>query len=108
MTGRADYFALGDWNVSCFECGRKRKASGMMKNWQGYWVCPEHWEPRHPQDYVRAKTERPAPPYVQPMVDTFAAVCMPDDQTAYPGLAIPGCVRPGYVSPMNSINGSSV
>lgn len=65
--GRADYLALGDWNVVCFECGHKRKASTMKKNWQGYWVCPEHWEPRQPQDFVRAVPDQQTPPWVQPM-----------------------------------------
>lgn len=70
--GKADYLELGDWNAVCFECGRKFKASMMKKHWQGYWVCPEHWEPRHPQDFVRAIREVQAPPWTQPMpADSF-------------------------------------
>lgn len=64
--GRADYLALGDWNTQCYQCGRKRKASTMKKHWQGYWVCPEHWEPRHPQDFVRNVTDNMTPPWSQP------------------------------------------
>ena len=51
--GRADFYAPGDNNVICDSCGRKRKASAVRKTWDGFFVCPEHWEPRHPQDYVR-------------------------------------------------------
>ena len=71
--GRADYLALGDWNCVCYECGRKRKASQMKKHWQGYWVCPEHWEPRQQQDFARAVGDNVTPPWTQPRpeVDTF-------------------------------------
>ena len=64
--GRADYLELGDWNAQCFQCGRKRKASTMMRHWQGYYVCPEHWEPRQPQDFVRNVPDVQTPPWVQP------------------------------------------
>lgn len=67
MPGRADYLELGDWNAVCFECGRKRKASQLKKHWQGYFVCPEHWEPRQPQDFVRSVPDIQTPPWTQPM-----------------------------------------
>lgn len=65
--GRADYLALGDWNTVCYQCGRKRKASTLRKHWQGYYVCPEHWEVRQPQDFVRSVPDKQTPPWVQPM-----------------------------------------
>ena len=78
MTGRADYLALGDWNTVCFQCGRKRKASTMKKHWQGYYVCPEHWEPRQAQDFVRSVPDIQTPPWVQPMpADTFTDIPNP-------------------------------
>lgn len=70
--GRADFFAMGDWNAACYECGRKRKASTLKKHWQGYYVCPEHWETRQPQDFVRNVPDVITPPWAQPMSDTFA------------------------------------
>lgn len=77
--GRADFLTLGDWNCVCFQCGRKRKASTMQKHWQGYWVCPEHWEPRQPQDFVRGVPDVQAPPWTQPMpADVFVASGVPD------------------------------
>lgn len=103
MTGRADYLDIGNWNAACFECGRKRKASTMLMNWKGYYVCPEHWEPRQAQDFVRAIPEKPAPPWVQPQTDTFVGVCFPNDQSAIPNYATPGCVKPGYIAPGNTI-----
>lgn len=64
--GRADFLRLGDWNVQCYECGRKQKASTMKRHWQGYWVCPEHWETRQPQDFVRGTADNMTPPWTQP------------------------------------------
>jgi hypothetical protein len=64
--GKADFLALGDWNVVCFQCGFKRKASTMERNWQGYYVCPEHNEPRQPQDFARGVPDNQIPPWVQP------------------------------------------
>lgn len=55
--GRADHYSPGDNNAICDSCGRKRKASTLKKTWDGFYVCPEHWEPRHPQDYVRNVSE---------------------------------------------------
>lgn len=64
--GRADYLLLGDWNVQCFQCGRKMKASQAVRNWQGYHVHPEHNEPRQTQDFVRGVPDNQIPPWVQP------------------------------------------
>jgi len=100
MTGRADHLELGNWNAVCFECGRKRKASMLVRNWQGYYVCPEHNEPRQQQDFVRAVADVQTPPWTQPMpADIFVARCSSADVTAIPGRAIPGCVTPNNVSP---------
>jgi len=64
--GQADYLALGDWNAVCYECGSKRKGSTLKRHWQGYWVCPEHWEPRQPQDFARGVPDNQTPPWTQP------------------------------------------
>ena len=64
--GRADYYAPGDHNAVCFECGKKFKASTLKRHWQGYYVCEKHWEPRHPQDFVRSVQDVQTPPWVQP------------------------------------------
>lgn len=93
--GRADYLLLGDNNAVCYQCGRKRKASTLLKHWQGYWVCPEHWEPRQPQDFVRNVNDVQTPPWVQPMpANVFAAFCTPEASTAIPHRSEPGCMTP--------------
>lgn len=65
MTGYIDGFIEGDHNAVCYECGQKRKASQLKKHWKGYYVCPEHWEARHTQDFVRGVPETITPPWVQ-------------------------------------------
>lgn len=91
MTNRADFWTSGEWNAVCFECGRKRKASTLKKNWQGYYVCKEHWEPRQPQDFVRSVPDVITPPWAQPMSDTFTEICTLTGRQAVTGLATAGC-----------------
>ena len=106
MRGRADHLELGDWNAACFECGRKRKASTMLKHWQGYYVCPEHWEARHPQDFVRAMPDRQTPEWVQPQTDALTYYCSFNGRSAVAGTGVGGCAIGGFVSPMfDPING---
>lgn len=78
MSGQADYLDLGNWNASCAECGRKRKASTMLQvppgvPGAGLYVCPEHWRPQQPQDFVRAVPDEPAAPWVQHPADLMIA-----------------------------------
>jgi hypothetical protein len=93
--GRADYYAPGDWNAVCSMCGRKRKASTMVLNWQGMRRCPEHNEIRHPQDFVRAVQDVQTVPWSQPPNDVFTQFCDLNDTSAFPGWAEPGCMVPG-------------
>lgn len=94
MSG-ADYLRLGDWNAACSMCGRKRKASQLVRNWQGMYRCKEHNEQRHPQDFVRGIKENMSPPFVQPQTDTYVYVCTLNTCSAIPGYAGPGCSIPG-------------
>jgi hypothetical protein len=64
--GKFDFLREGDWNTVCYQCGFKRKASYLVRNWQGYYVCPEHNEPRQPQDFVRGVPDVQQPPWTQP------------------------------------------
>lgn len=98
MTGRADYLELGDWNAVCFECGRKRKASMLVRHWQGYYVCPEHWEPRHPQDFVKNVADKQSVPWAQPMPqDLFVTnFCTLEGRSGLVGYATVGCCIVGF------------
>jgi hypothetical protein len=98
MTGPADYFAMGDWNVLCAQCGCKIKASRAVKNWQGTWRCPEHNEPRQPQDFVRGdRGESQTAPFVQHPKDIQALFCTVRSSRAIAGVAEAGCAVAGRV-----------
>lgn len=98
--GDADYFALGDWNSNCSMCGRKRKASEMVRNWQGMYRCPEHDEPRHPQDFVRGVPDVQTPPWTQEAGISYVGVCSPNNTTGIIGWGVIGCFIVGYTSPL--------
>jgi hypothetical protein len=78
--GHADYLALGDWNAICSVCGRKYKASEMVKLPEGIggpwgggtYVCKRDWRPRQPQDFVRGIPDKMAPPWTQAPTDSYA------------------------------------
>ena len=97
MTKPTGYFP-GDWLAACYQCGRERLASTMRKHWQGYWLCPEHWEPRHPQDFVRGVKDIQTVPWSQPQSDLQLYVCGLNDRIAIPGYMLPGCALPGWCS----------
>lgn len=85
------YYKDGDYNAVCWECGSTRKFSELKKHWKGYYVCPEHWEPRHPQDFVRGIPDRQAVPHSQPQEDTLLYQCTILGIQAVPGYAVAGC-----------------
>lgn len=99
VRGRADFLDLGNWNAQCSMCGRKRKAGDLVQNWQGLWRCPEHNEPRQPQDFVRAPVDNQLPPFVQVNTYQYVYVCDPEGMTAITWYAVAGCVTAGYRSP---------
>jgi hypothetical protein len=77
VKGQADFLLLGDFNVMCAYCGRKRKASGMKRDndfARGLWCCPEHADDRHPQEYARGVKEQMASPFVQPPLIAFTSL----------------------------------
>jgi hypothetical protein len=53
-----DQFILGDSNAICDCCGFKFKQSQLRKRWDGAMVCSADWEARHPQDMLKARSER--------------------------------------------------
>ena len=61
--GQADYFEEGQWNFYCQECGKKLKSGEARYRWDNFWVGPECWEIRNPQDYVRGIPDNPSVPW---------------------------------------------
>lgn len=65
MTGFA--YIPGDYYVICDRCGFKRRVSTTRMTWDRLLVCfPECWEPRHPQDFVKAKADKQTVPIARP------------------------------------------
>lgn len=63
-------FVGGDWNVIDDETGFKVKASTVGKQWDGFRLVDP--KIRHPQDFLRSRTERIRTPWARPEVaDTF-------------------------------------
>lgn len=90
VKGRADYLLLGDWNAACSMCGRKRKASQLVRNWQGLYRCPSHNEPRQPQDFVRNVKDVMTVPWAQPEQNTFT-----EFELTFPAWASPSSISSG-------------
>lgn len=59
-------FIKGDYNVICDECGFKKKASECKLRWDGCFVCQADWEPRQPQDFLRAFPDNQRVPLPRP------------------------------------------
>jgi len=95
----SDEFVFGDWNAQCSMCGRKKKASQLVRNWQGQWRCPDHNEQRHPQDFARTPSPEKPPPWVQPQTLSYIPVCDPNSITAISEHAAAGCAIAGYIHP---------
>lgn len=60
----------GDWIALCDQCGFKFKASQLKRRWDGYMVCQEDWEMRHPQELIRPIPDQKVLPWTRP--DPFA------------------------------------
>ena len=59
-------YKSGDWNIICDSCGKKFKASHSKHRWDGFIVCNSCYEERHPQDYIKAKTDKISVPFTRP------------------------------------------
>ncbi len=71
--GKADKYQHGTHNAICDTCGFKFKASQLRMTWDGFYVCDLCWEPRHPQDFVRAKVDKLRVDIVRPDDDILYA-----------------------------------
>lgn len=60
LTGKfgVDAWKSGDHKAVCHECGRVFLRSEMRTRWDKAIVCLADWEPRQPQDYVRARRDQ--------------------------------------------------
>ena len=70
-----NYFISGEWNLICDVCSIKYKAGKAKHRWDGFIVCPNCYEQRHPQDFVRTKQDKISVPFSRPIPqEIFIAV----------------------------------
>jgi hypothetical protein len=50
------YIPGSHWAI-CDFCTSQFRASDLKKTWDGWWVCDDDFEHRHPQDFLRVKEE---------------------------------------------------
>ena len=87
----------GNHWVVCQVCGFHLRSKEARRRWDGLIVCPEDWEARHPQDFVRAVEDYTAAEGLvsPPSEDEFVyPTCT--TRTAIAGIAIAGCSFTGY------------
>ena len=58
-------YIKGDWHMICDRCGFQYRKSQMRETWDHLWVCPEDYEPKHPQLDVRAIADDQRVPVVR-------------------------------------------
>ena len=103
-----NYYKAGEWNLICDVCGKKIKAHKAKHRWDGFVVCGDCYETRHPQDFVRARQDkisvsfsRPIPTLTftdVPYIDTGNNVCTFSGRQAIPMAGIPGCMIPSKIN----------
>lgn len=50
----------------CQRCGTETLLTRLRKEWTGLMVCPDCYDRRHPQDFVRGVKERQSVPNARP------------------------------------------
>ncbi len=100
-----NWLKLGDYNSICDSCGRKFKASSMLKRWDGLFVCKEDYEIKHPQLSLRVHGDKQSVPIPRPdtIQDTFINSCNIINSQGLSGTSVAGCAISGGVAPGNLI-----
>jgi len=59
-------YTPGQWKAVCDVCGFTFLSGKMMTRWDGAKVDAACFEPRHPQDFLRALKDGAPPPWARP------------------------------------------
>jgi hypothetical protein len=89
-------FDSGEWWVICDICSRKVKVSQAKHRWDGFVVCPEDYEERHPIDFLKVRADKIRVEFVRAPADLLTNACTISGRHAYPAFAVAGCVVAGY------------
>jgi len=88
---KKNYFISGEWNVTCDVCSKKIKAHEAKQRWDGFIVCPDDFENRHPQDFVKAQTDKITVPFVRPIPE-YVFIVVPYNMYWDSGYTISGYI----------------
>ena len=77
---KGQYIPGDNW-VICDRCGFKVRASQTKYTWDGFLVCLDDWEPRHPQDLIKHVKEKIIPDKVRARqtISSFTNTTTADD-----------------------------
>lgn len=97
-------YRSGDWWAICDVCAKKVKASKIKQRWDGLLVCPEDFEHRHSQDFIKVRQDKITVPFLRPRPqDVFVDItytgdtltCTPMSRSGVAGIGIAGCAQGG-------------
>ena len=97
-----NYYVSRQWNVTCDVCSKKIKSHLAKQRWDGFIVCPEDFEHRHPQDFVKARIDKITVQFTRPIPELLFAeelvyACTEAGKTAVPAKAVAGCAITGTI-----------
>ena len=87
-----NYYISGQWNVICDVCGKKIKSGKAKQRWDGFIVCEDDFESRHPQDFVKARVDKITVPFVRPIqTSVYTISCTINGSSSIIDYATVGC-----------------
>lgn len=93
-----NYYVSGQWNVTCDVCSKKIKAHEAKQRWDGFIVCQEDYEQRHPQDFVRARSDKISVPFQRPIQTPNYYLCTVQQAVCIAGVGVAGCMVAGRIT----------
>ena len=86
MREPAHKYIPGNHLLTCDECGFVYRYSEMKKRWDGAMVCSKDFEPKHPQESVRARSDKIHVPVARPDISFEGGVTFGgDDDVTFGG-----------------------
>ena len=93
----------GDWYILCDDCHKKIHGSTAKQRWDGFYVCKDCWNPRHPQDFIKGRKETITPPFTRPRPsDVFVSTCDLWGTQGVAGWGTAGCAVCGFDSQLDN------
>jgi hypothetical protein len=72
-------------------------------------VCEKDFETRHPQDFLRTRSERVVPPWTRPEPpDNFSLFCDVWTSSSYADIGTADCMRADYAPPYAALENLAI